>query len=975
MGEPIDRRKPQRAIRMRVEDEHVIGRYREREQLERALEDARLGLAGALVIGEAGIGKTHLVRGTALEAERSGFRVLSAASAEVEQDLPYASLTTLLARVQGEVREALPPIQRRALEDVLVLGDHVEPIDPRAIGMAVVNTLGELGGRSPVALILDDLHWQDAASALALSFALRRLEGAPLVVIGSQRPHAQPALDLRAIVPLDRLRDVMLGPLDRESLTELIVRDAGGRPPLPVLHRALALSDGHPLMAIELARMSGTGADLPVSFDGRELPDRLWHLLGYRIVELPPDTRRAVAVVAVAAHPTDALLAQLDVAPDELAPAAATGVLRRDADRWEFSHPLLRSVAVSGLSGRAQADLHARLALLIDDPVERAGHVARSTTGTDEAAAALVAAGARAAARRGAPVEGAILADLAVELSDPGQAEPLVERLILAGELHELSGDRAAGLEALSRAVSLAPRAQRAAALIALAQVEMGSASGPTAIVHLRAALRAALDDRTRAEIRRLLADILRLTVRIDLARRHARHAARLAAGGLGDPELEARVLSFASLLDFNVSGRVDRERVDLALSRVELATPGHLSPRTAAAVVDLAHQLAWSGAFEDACRLLDPVVADPSLALTGVAADAAYLLAVAHLLSGRWSAAEQWFATHARMVVVRESWFELPASIAMRAVVLALQGDPRAKALAAQAREQAEQVGARRFLGGAWYATGCWELAEGDVPAAARSLRRAVEIELEQGMVVPSAELYVGDAIEALTMAGRLEDAQQMVEEVAHLTRSWHAAFLFRATFDRSRAVLALATGDVDAAARLLRPWRDPETLAHFPFHRGRTRLVSGMLDRRRHRRREARARLTAARDTFDALGALPWVRRAGAELASIGDRPGDRYDLTPAEARVARLVATGKRNREIADELFLSVKTVEWNLTRVYQKLGVRSRSEVAARLAAAGQPPGSTSDRSGDPTSREAAQRSENALRGRRTPPAGF
>jgi DNA-binding CsgD family transcriptional regulator len=913
----------------------LVGRRRERDAVAAALDDARRGLAAILITGDPGIGKTELLRQAAEQAREAGFRVLSAAGGEVERELPYAALVDLLGGLGDDATSALPEFQRQVLDVVLLRGDAAGPLEPRAVALAVLGALEEVAGHEPTALVFDDLHWTDAASGHALSFALRRLQASPLAIIGTKRPRVRSPLDLRAILSSERLRDVLMGPLDPDTLAEVLAGRLGHRPSVPVLHRILELSAGNPLVGLELGRAAQDDPGLLSTLDAQRLPERLRRLIGSRLARLSPHQRRAMAEVAAMSRPTDALITEMGIPREVIRAARDAGVVRETDDHWDFTHPLVRSAAASLLTPSERRALNARLAGVVTDEVARAGHVAHSADGPEEAAAALVEAGARRAAYRGAPMEAALLAERAVELTEPAAKNPWFERMLLAARLRHQAGDNPNAQRLLSAAIAGAPPDRRARAILELARVEMFT-SGMAAITRLRAALRDSVNDGTRAEIHLELADGLRLSERLPVARRHARLAVGCAER-VDDGRLLAQALSIAGLLAFNATGRVDDDLIDRVL-RLEKPMPAHPWLETRAAALNMGHILVWAGRFGRARDVLEAI--DPSSPAANPDANqgALWYLAVADFWTGRWSEAETRIST---LVRVSETRGEANDSILiLGALVAAHRGDPAAPALAEGARRAAALARSDRFMAFADYVLGFWSLSQGDAAAAVSHLERSLEVERRIGVVVPGATFTVPESIEALAMAGRVSEAKQLAAAFALRQRRWQAT-MFRAGVARALAILAMAEGDLHRAAHILKPWLEPEPLAQLPFLRARAQLVSGRLLRRRRHRAQAREAIVRARETFEALGARLWAAQADAELRRIGDRPGSGRELTPTEARIAELAVGGRTNREIAENLFLSVKTVEWNLTRVYGKLQVRSRAQLAARFAADGPP----------------------------------
>jgi DNA-binding CsgD family transcriptional regulator len=228
----------------------------------------------------------------------------------------------------------------------------------------------------------------------------------------------------------------------------------------------------------------------------------------------------------------------------------------------------------------------------------------------------------------------------------------------------------------------------------------------------------------------------------------------------------------------------------------------------------------------------------------------------------------------------------------------------------------------------------GFLELSLGRPAEADAYLSRAVELVHAMGVREPAYFRIVPDEVEALVALGRLDEAEALLapfeEAGRNLGRAWTIA-----TGARCRALVLAARGDLEAAsAAAARALREHDGLP-LPFELGRTLVVRGAVERRAKRKREARGTLTKALEIFEELGASLWADKARAELARIGGRAPSSLDLTPTEDKVAALVASGSTNREVAEALFVSVHTVEANLKRIYRKLGVRSRTELASKF----------------------------------------
>jgi DNA-binding CsgD family transcriptional regulator/tetratricopeptide (TPR) repeat protein len=914
------------------------GRQLERDLIGAVLSEANTTQAGLLLVGEAGIGKSALALFAADAARERGFRVLRAAGGAVERTLPYMALADLLRHDADELR-ALPAPQVRALDGVLLRTDRSEPLEPRAVALSALGALEHLAVGGSLAIVLDDLHWIDRASGAALGFALRRLAAPRVALIGTQRPNARPPLDLRAAWPDARFREHIVDGLEPEALGELAVEWLGDRATVPILQRIIALSAGNPLIAIELARLHVDDLERLGALEADRLPYQVIRLIGDRLARLSPREARAVAHLALMPRPTQELLAALAIGTAELRAAQDAGVLRPQDGGWEFEHPLVRSAATSLLTRAERRAIHTRLASLATDPVERAGHIASAAPPPGEDPAATVEAGAREAARRGAPLEGARLADQAVVLTPAAHAAARFDRLLLAGNLRRDAADYPGAHAILQTALAAAPLGRRGEGLLALARVE-ANIDAPVAIERYRSALRAAVDPRRRATTHLELADLLRLSSQLPIARRHARQGVEAAARAR-DPALLAEALSMSGVLDFNAIGRIDEALIARVLDLAGAGPSADARATWAVTMLNVAHILVWAGRFERARSTLAKLAGAPSW--SGGVRDRLWYLALADLWTGRWEDAATCLTEHWRITewVGEYGNIDLPhlrtkAGVgALLAVVGAHLGDPRTLDRAQAALRTAEREGTSRYRTLAASAVGLWWLGQGDPAAAASALVGAVEVELRLEPAVPISTILFPDAIEALALSGKIVQARTLADEVRRRTRRWTAA-PYRVALRRALAVLALAEGEPHRALSVLEARTDASDQPDMPFLRARTDLVRGRILRRLRQRSRARVALRRARDGFESLGSGPWVTLAARELDRIGDRPGEGGDLTATEARVADLAAEGRTNREIAEELYLTVKTVEWNLTRVYQKLGVRSRTELAAQAA---------------------------------------
>ncbi len=927
----------------------LVGRERERAAIHEVLTAGQSGQAALLLVGEAGIGKTALSRHAAEQAETMGYRVLRAAGGEVERELPHTALGDLFSGEVERLADTLPLSQRRVVGQILGRGGDDATIEPRTVALATLDLIEQLGEDWPLALVLDDVHWLDPASGRALTFALRRTKVSRLTVVATQRRARNLPLRLRTVWPDRRLTALELGPLAPDELADLLADRLGRRPRPPVLHRVVELSDGHPLLALELAQLAGDDERRLEHLDPDRLSGQAERIIGQRVADLSHEQATTLATVALMTGPTDEALGALGLDSAGLRWARDAGLLTEVDGRWAFAHPLIRSAAAARLTTVERRAVHARLAELVTDPVERAQHTARSATIPDESAAAIVEAGAREANRRGAPLEGADLAARALALTDPDARAERFERTLLAGILHRDAGDHDAAHRLLESAIAETPDGdQRARALLELGRLEL-MGGGPYPLERWREALRAAHSDALRARIRLWLVGSLQWTEHSG-AIREARLAVRDAERS-GDQALLANCLAAAGRHAFQRVGRLDEALIERVLALREVTHSGDTSDQARGSMMDerwpetintLAGMLTWAGDFERATSLLNTLNPGPDTQPVPLSGADARIVTIGNLrlaevdeCTGRWESALRRIAIAEHIYESVDDKLGMTNMLGFEAWIGAHRGDPDSPRLAREVAGAAEASGWVLTRAMAEASVGLWWLGEGNAPAAATHFERCIEAQRQHAVVMLAEAQFFPDAVEALALAGQGDDARALATESGRRTRRWEIP-LQRAGMARAQAVLALTEGTPDKAARRLRPWLDGDALAELPFLRARAELVMGQVLRRQRHRTEARAMLEQAREGFATLGAASWRARAEEQLARLGDRPGNAFSLTPTEEQIAELVAAGKTNREVAEALVVSVKTVEWNLTKVYEKVGVRSRAELAARYS---------------------------------------
>ncbi|HWM10069.1 MAG TPA: AAA family ATPase [Solirubrobacteraceae bacterium] len=868
-----------------------------------------LSSPGTIVLeGGPGFGKTTLWEAGVELARERGLRVCAARPSGAEAQLSFAALTDLLDDVED--LSALPAPQRHALEVALLRAEATGPAaEPHAIGLAVRNVLREL---APVVVAIDDVQWLDPPSGEALAFAARRLGGDAVTFLLAARPG--PAPDLVQALERAGVERLAVGPLSLGAIRRLLFERLGLSLVRPALRAVVEAAHGNPLFALELGR---TVAARGVPRIGEEMP-LPEDLLGARVEQLDEPARRLLLAVALSAGLRPEQLAGVD-------DAVAAGLLVVESGRLRPAHPLLAAAARARSTAGERRELHRELAGAVTDQEQRARHLALAADAPDAELAATVAAAAEQAATRGA--RGA--AELAAHAL----------RLTPAG-----SPDRPERLLTLGRHLSVAGEHLQVTAVLAgeLDSLPPGEA-------------------RVRAHL--LLID----GGEVESADDYERHLKRAYAAAEGDPGLVAAVLG--------------RRAMSMAVAYVEriadaeaLALEVLPAAREAGEEVEqiVVHSIAWT-------RVLRGRAVD-DLGAGGEEDNIFYSLAriVAIRLGWRGEVAE----ARRRLEALRaladergETWSYVAlrlhlCELALRAGDLDEAGllldemlestddglligpvYERCRALHAACRGDVEDAErwVERTLAGTETAGVRWEWLEAqrargvaallarDAARAAESLGLVWEHCLREGVDEPGAFPVAPDLVEALTALGVRDEALAVTtalrDAAERLDHPWG-----RVSARRCDAVVRLAAPEYDEpAAEALAAAAEDYAALGLRFDAARSWLSLGRAQRRLRKWAAARAALSRAADGFDGAGAPGWADDARAELARVGGRgPRAAGDLTPTERRTAELAAEGLSNKEIARTLVVTVHTVEVHLSKAYAKLGVRSRSQLAARLA---------------------------------------
>jgi DNA-binding CsgD family transcriptional regulator len=908
----------------------LFGRAAELEILGRLIADVRRGRSAVLVVqGEPGIGKTELLRH--LIAAVPGFGVTRVAGVESEMELPYAGLHQLCAPMLGRLGSLAEP-QRRGLSVAFGLASGDSP-DRFLVALAVLSLMAEASQERPMLCVVDDTQWLDQASAQVLGFVGRRLLAEPVALVLAVRTPApgDPAPDHLAGLPELRLHG-----LDEQSARALLATVIPGPLDESVRARILAETHGHPLALLELYR-GRSAADLAGGFalpDAGDLPKRIEDQYAARLGELPAEVQRLVLLAAADPVGDPALILRaaqvLGLDSGTMNLAAAAGLLEFGAN-VHFRHPLVRSAAYRTATADDRRAVHEALATVTDplaDPDRRAWHRAHATAGPDEAVAEELISSASRAMRRGGVAAAAAFWEQAVALTpDPGQR---ASRALTAAEAKYAAGDFEAA-QALLVTAEVGPpgeldeaRAQRMRAQVAFA-LRRGGDAPP---LMLRAAQRLQSLDAELARqtyLEALLATIYagRLAHGQDTRQvaRAARSATLLPSG--------SEPLSHAQLLIHGLAVRLADGYVAAAPTLKEAlrryrAQPlelGWLSVSYNIVAMDLWDDEAW---FELAAGQLRLARANGTLSWLPFTLD---YLAEIHVQAGELSKA-------AALLTEREGVDSgtREATLPYLPLLLAAwRGDaPGAADLAEEMTRAALDRGEGAALTYTDYAQAVLHNGLGNYGSAAEAAHRASAV--DEIVISPWA---LNELVEAAARSDQHERARAAAVQLSQLAAA-SASNWARGAAARSRALVSggrAAEEEYREAIELLGSTR-------MGTHLARARLVYGEWLRREKRRIEARDQLRSAFDALTSMGAEAFAERARRELLATGEtvrkRSDDtRTDLTPQEEEIAQLAREGRTNQEIAAQLFIGRRTVEWHLRKVFAKLDISSRLELDQAL----------------------------------------
>jgi DNA-binding CsgD family transcriptional regulator len=911
----------------------IVGREQELQRLSAFIAATDRLPVGCVIRGEAGVGKSTLWRATVRLAEDAGYRVLTCRPAGAEVRLSHSGLADLLEDCLDDVLPSLPPPLRRALGVALLRVEADDgTLDQRAVAMGVLAAIRALAGSEPVLVAIDDAPWLDAPSADAIEYSARRLRTEPVAFLLSARSDSSPRVPLGLERALDehRLVDIELPPLSLGAL-HLLLRERTGRTfSRPILRRIFETSAGNPFYALELARAIEDAP--PTASEPMPITKGLDELLGHRLDALPSETTEALFISAAAGQPTLGVLDEIlgASAAERLEPAVTAGIVRIDDAEIRFTHPLLAAAAYSRGGGHRRR-WHARLAEHSTDPEQRARHLALSVEGRDEALAALLMDAGLNARSRGASAAAAELFETAIARTPADDLELMARRTVDAVPTLTLVGDRQKArtlLEAVVTSIDEGPL--RARALLLLSELVEDDVDGDVKqILLLDQAFREGGDDPgLQAHVLLQREMIERSADRFPAALELARQALTLAERSA---DVSLLVHALTRTADLEVLLGLGGEPTDRFARAIGLEATAHIGAGLGPASM-LAVCLVRAGRIDEARPLL---LQQRQRALDEGDESSHDLLclflAELEWLAGNFEIALDFARESHEVAEGSGSRLMIGATSGVLALVEGTRGDlelaiPRA----ADGARICDEIGEAAYAAYDRQVLGLLELSRGDTKAARHHL---AGLTMEHGIEGPKRISFAGDAIEAMIRFDELGEAAELIAELDQRGRLLDRPPL-TAIAIRCRALLIAADGrGAVPEAEIAEAIATFEALG-LPFERARTLLVLGEVRRRAKQKRPAREALEAALASFDALGAPAWAERTRGELARIGGRSASG-DLTSTERRVAELVASGLSNKEVAAILFVSVKAVEANLSRIYAKLGVTSRTELARRI----------------------------------------
>jgi DNA-binding CsgD family transcriptional regulator len=908
----------------------LVGRDEELSRLGLLLEGARSGTSGVLVVtGEIGIGKSALL--DEVEHLAVGMRVLRARGVQSETCVPFGGLYELCRPVLGFL-DSIAASQKAALESALALRP-AHPGDRFIIGVATLNLLAVAAEAEPLLILIDDAQWVDGSTADALRFSFRRFRADRVAVVVGTRSD-EPSLADSTDFP-----SLHLGGLNRESAQRLVEQHATAPVPAELVDRLHRGTSGNPLALVELAGDSGWFDEAAPLDAPLPIVSRVTRVYTERLRTFPVTTATALLLVACNDNGDvgefSSAAGRLGVTADDLAPAEAVNLVRVVAGRVEFCHPLARSAVYGEAEPARRRVAHRAIADVLPDVAfdRRAWHLALAALGPDDA----VCAGLERAGHH------------ARERSAYDVASRTFERASSFA-----TGDLQKGrlIHAAAESAWLAGMSARAVAFVDLARKHAVDHEVGVAIEELRGYIATRLGDvgeahRILIEGADMAADsdpdraVVMLAEAVTAALYAGDQAAMRAAGeriaAIADRLTSPRARFFASMAQgqsLTVTGGGEEgaaligSAAEMALSMDELLDDPRLLVWAAMGPIWLRDATGRS--------LLDRVFERARAhAAVGVLPLLLGHLAVDQSVTNQWARAEANFYEAIELARETDQTADLTMLLARLAWMEARQGkEDRCREHAAEALQLSGDHGIVLPETWAQAAIGDLEFALGNASAALASFEARASLLETHGIVDPDQSANP-ELVEVHLRLGQPEVAAAMAEVAfQEATRKGQPWALARA--ERCRGLVA-GDDNLDGPFKQALAYHE---MTPDVFEMARTRLVYGARMRRARRRLDARQQLRLAIDDFDRLGAGVWAEAARTELAATGETarrrtPDSINQLTPQEMQIATLLAGGRTTREAAAAVFLSPKTVEYHLRSVYRKLGINSRTELAAAI----------------------------------------
>jgi DNA-binding CsgD family transcriptional regulator len=896
----------------------LVGRGRECARIDELLECALAGESGSLVFrGEPGIGKTALLEYAAARAV--GMELLTTAGVEAEADLAFAGLYGLLRPILGRLSE-LPQLQANALAGALGLAP-ASSSDRFLASAAVLGLLAEAAEERPLLCLVEDAHWLDTPSADALVFAARRLRAERVAVLFAAREGEGHTFEGRG------LPELVLEGLEEEDALALL-EDRSSELVPSVRERLLAEAAGNPLALLELpGGLSGEQrAGIEALPDSIPLTARVQAAFAARVEGLPAPTQTMLLIAALDDTGEVATVvsaaAELGVTSEALEPAEASRVVRTDGGRVAFRHPLVRAAVLDAATLGRRQRTHAALASVFhgeENADRRVWHHALATLTADENVAAALEAAARRSQLRGGHASAATAFERAAELSDaqPSRSRRLGEAAEAAWAAGQV--ERARGL--VTRSLPHAAGSQRVRLLYLSGLIEARSGWLPDALAPLMEAIEAGEDASLSLEMLRDAYEFASYAEAHDQLAELTRRAAEVEPVTETDRFIAAALMAWGSEL----SGDYARGAL-LAAEAIERAER-----------LDDPHCLIWAAITADREGTWGDGLphANRAVALArerGLVSVLPYALAArsTQLIGrGRFDLACSAAEEGRRLALDLEQQWTASWNLAELAEVEALRGqedEARAHADVLQQLVTASGATLNSILGER--VLGLLDLTLGRPAEALEHLRRSAGAPAGVFMT-PYRVLQLPDMVEAAVRAHQLDEATDLLARFREWVERWPTPARL--------SLLARCQGLVTESAAEQHFARSIELAeALSPFERARNELLYGEWLRRTRRRVDARPHLRAALELFQQLAVSPWEERARAELRASGETarrrdPSTRDQLTPQELQIAHLVAEGMTNREIGAQLYLSPRTIDYHLRKVFAKLQIASRTDL--------------------------------------------